>query len=59
MEENLIKCLKAFATELVDGFRHYCEAEDIVDDFTRKSELALSTWARKELINHLNKIIKK
>ena len=59
MEENLVKCLKAFATAIVYGYRHAEDEEDIVNGFLEKSELVLSPHAKNELINHLYRILKK
>lgn len=54
MEENLIKCLKAFATALLSD---ECFAEDVVDKFMQDAELALSPNARQELINHIQNLV--
>lgn len=56
MEQQLVKCLKAFATEILDGTE--CSIENTIDSFMERAELALSPSARQELINHLNEIIK-
>lgn len=57
MEEQLIKCLNAFAKEIIIGFRFGEDAEDIVDNFMEKAELALRPHARQELINYISKLI--
>ena len=54
MEENLVKCLKAFATEL---FSEETSVEKTIDNFMEKAELALSPSARQELINHIQNLI--
>ena len=55
MEENLVKCLKAFADIMCSD---EVLAEDIVDKFLEKAELALSPEAREDLINHIDNLYK-
>lgn len=54
MEENLIKCLKAFATALLS---EECFAEDIVEKFLGEAELALHPEKKQELINHIKNLL--
>ena len=51
MEEALVKILKCLISSTYDDLY---TAEEIIDDFLEKSELALSPNSREELINHLN-----
>jgi len=53
MEQQLIRCLKAFATEL---FSEEKSVENTVDCFMNKADLALSPSGRQELITHIKEI---
>ena len=53
MEQQLIRCLKAFATEL---FSEEKSVENTVDCFLNNAELALSPSGRQELITHIEGI---
>lgn len=55
MEQQLIRCLKAFATEMLSD---ETSVEKTIDNFTERAELALSPSGRQELINHIKNLIK-
>ena len=54
MEQQLIKCLKCFATALLSD---ECFAEDVVERFLADAELALHPEAKQELINHIQNLV--
>lgn len=56
MEEQLVKCLKSFATSLALAEDEMMTASEAVECFLRESELALSETSKNELINHIEQL---